>query len=254
MVGESLSVSTANAETITRLSAKGRAVFTVKGWNDAIRSAAIYAGNWWIGHYGVLRFNKGYAVSALGYSAGGAKPFFKDGIMASNYSMRARTIATAKTGALVQFRVTFPAGHPLQEKTSKAFRFIPMREKVAVAREFRRGVIEALQAGRAKAAAKAQAVAARQARAAANREKREAGRARAAANRAAKERALAASDRGRARLAERRARKQADTAARRRAAAASARSTDRRRDRAYSRKIDRNLRNNERARLDPSYE
>jgi hypothetical protein len=183
MAGESLSVSTANAETIARLSAKGRAVFTVKGWNDAIRSAAIYAGNWWIGHYGVLRFNKGYAVSALNYSAGGAKPFFKTGLMASNYSMRARTIATAKTGALVQFRVTFPAGHPLQEKTSKAFRFIPMREKVAVAREFRRGLIDALQAGRAKAAAKAQAVAARQARAAANKAKRQAQRERAAEKR-----------------------------------------------------------------------
>lgn len=150
----------------SRLGEKGRRVFTQSGWNKALRDAGIAAGNFWIGRYGVLRWNSGYAQQKLGYIPGGRKrkrmargeaPFFSSGRFMAGFNSQARTVATAKKGR-ASFAVVVPGGflnyHPEHVAT---FRKIPPGEAAAVAREFRRALIQAVQAGRARAAAEKQA-------------------------------------------------------------------------------------------------
>ncbi len=166
-----MTVNVGNRETEVRLGAKGRRVFSASGWNNCVRDSGITAGNWWIGNYGTLRWNKGYAQSALGYAPGarkrtrmarGESPFFSTGDFMAGFNSRARTEATAKKGR-ASFWVVIPAGrlnfHP---KHVAAFRTIPARESAAVAREFRRALIQHVQTGRASAAAKKQAKASAQ--------------------------------------------------------------------------------------------
>jgi hypothetical protein len=173
-----------------RLGPKGRAVFTKSGWNDALRNAGLYAGNWWIANYGPLRWNTGYAQAHLGYPprlprgsmkgiramfAGGLAdgwtkrerlkmgeaPFFYTGTMQANFNSRARTEATASAGG-ARFWIVCPVGHPLRPETADAFKTVPPGERKAVAREFRRALIQALMAQRIVAAkAKAERVAQR---------------------------------------------------------------------------------------------
>jgi hypothetical protein len=155
-----------NRQTEMRLGAKGRRVFTQKGWNDCVRDAGITAGNWWLVKYGVLRWNAGYAQSALGYKPGNRKrtrmmrgeaPFFSSGDFMAGFNSRAKTVAVAKKGR-ASFWVVVPAGrlnfHP---QHVAEFRRIPQRESSAVAREFRRALIQHVQTGRAAAVAKAKA-------------------------------------------------------------------------------------------------
>jgi hypothetical protein len=155
-----------NRQTEIRLGPKGRRVFTVAGWNNVLRDAGIFAGNWWIANYGQLRFNKGYATANLGYSASskrkkvdlfkGGSPFVWTGQWLANFNSRARTEAVAKKGG-ARFWIVCPIGHPVRPDTSASFRRIPTRESAAVAREYRRAVIVGLQEGRALKAAKQQA-------------------------------------------------------------------------------------------------
>jgi hypothetical protein len=180
-----------NRETEVRLGAKARRVFTAKGWNDAVRAAGITAGNMWIAVFGPLRWNANYATGILRYRPGDAKrarmargeaPFFSSGDFLAGFNSRARTVAKAKKGG-ARFWIVIPGGrlnfHPHK---IEAFRTLPPRERVAVAREYRRALIMALQEGRAvaaaKQAAKAQAKitarAARQAAVSANRNARRA--------------------------------------------------------------------------------
>jgi hypothetical protein len=155
-----------NRQTEIRLGAKARRVFSPKGWNDCLRDAGVTAGNWWLVKYGVLRWNAGYAQSALGYRPGprkrtrmarGEAPFFSTGDFMAGFNSRAKTVATAKKGR-ASFWVVIPAGrlnfHP---QHVAEFRRIPQREAAAVAREFRRALIQHVQAGRAAHAAKQQA-------------------------------------------------------------------------------------------------
>jgi hypothetical protein len=179
-VTPALSHNSANRETELRLGPKGRRVFTVAGWNDVLRKAGIFAGNWWIANYGPMRFNGHYAINMLGYPEG-LYPFKAYKIhrgyespfvgptrqLISNFNARSRTEATASKGR-ARFWIVCPFGHPVNEALSKAFRHIPSRESAAVAREYRRAVIVGLQTGRAAHAAK------RQARAAARAAKRQA--------------------------------------------------------------------------------
>lgn len=167
-----------NRETEVRLGEKGRRVFTQAGWNRALRNAGTYAGFWWLANYGTLRWNRGYAMSQLGYSPGtkkikrmarGEPPFYSSGAFQNGFNTRANVIAKAKNGG-ARFWVTIPGGalnyHP--EHTS-AFRRIPARESAAVAREFRKALIMELQSGRTAFAAKQQAKAAAKAQRAADR-------------------------------------------------------------------------------------
>lgn len=155
-----------NRRTELRLEGKARRVFTQAGWNKVLRDAGVFAGNWWIGNYGVMRWNAGYAQSALGYRPGAAKrkrmasgeaPFFSTGDFMAGFNSRARTEARAKKGHAT-FYVIVPAGrlnfHP---QHVAEFRRIPAREAAAVAREFRRAVIQGVMQGRAAHAAKQQA-------------------------------------------------------------------------------------------------
>jgi hypothetical protein len=204
MAGVGMTALASANDTGMRLSGKGRAVFTVAGWNTALRNAAVAAGNWWIGNYGPLRWNRGYAVGQLGYRSGPAKkarmdrgeePFYKTGDLKNGFMTRARTKATAK-GGKVRFAVVFPAGWlTANPQRLASFRTVPAREHAAVAREFRKALIMALQTQRTVAAKKAQAKAAKQARAAENKAKRAAGK-----QRAADRRALSASKREARRL------------------------------------------------------
>lgn len=170
-----------------RLGEKGKRVFTQAGWNKALRDAGIAAGNFWIGNYGVLRWNAGYARSRLGYvpkrakakrMARGEAPFYSSGQFMAGFNSRSRTVATAKKGR-TSFAVRVPGGflnfHP---EHVAAFRKIPPGEAAAVAREFRRALIQSVQTGRAQAHAK------QQARAAARLAKKQATAARRAAARA----------------------------------------------------------------------
>lgn len=192
-----MSIGTATAGDVrdieARLGIKGRRVFTVSGWNDSLRKAGIAAGDFWIATLGVLRWNAGYAQRVLGYRprsaakrarmAKGEPPYFASGQFQDGYANRARTVAKATKGH-VSFAVLVPGGflnfHP---EHIKSFRRIPPAEAAAVAREFRRALIQAVQTGRAahaskqqaRAAAKAakkQATAARRAQAQANRSQR----------------------------------------------------------------------------------
>jgi hypothetical protein len=165
--GELGTGSIANRQTELRLEGKARRVFTPAGWNKVLREAGIYAGNWWIGNYGVLRFDRGYARQVLGYKPGerklirmfryGEAPFYSSGDFMAGFNSRAKTVATAKK-CHASFWVVIPAGrlnfHPEHAKT---FRRVPQREAAAVAREFRRAVIQGVMQGRAAAAAKQQA-------------------------------------------------------------------------------------------------
>jgi hypothetical protein len=166
MSNTALSGASENRQTELRLEGKARRVFTQSGWNKVLREAGIFAGNWWIGNYGVLRWNAGYAQGTLGYRPAAAKrkrmargeaPFFSSGQFMAGFNSRARTEATAKKGHAT-FYVVVPAGylnfHPDQVRT---FRRIPQREAAAVAREFRRAVIQGVMQGRAAHAAKVQA-------------------------------------------------------------------------------------------------
>lgn len=149
-----------------RLGAKGRRVFTVKGWNDALRQAGIAAGTWWLSNYGKLRWNPGYAQK-LGYRPGrrkrgrmlkgGESPYYSSGQFLAGFNTRAKTVAVATKGRS-RFHITIPGGflnfHPEHVAT---FRKLPKAERVAVAREFRRSLIQAVQTGRAQAAARQQA-------------------------------------------------------------------------------------------------
>lgn len=147
---------TENRETAVRLGAKGRRVFTAAGWNNALRGAGIFAGNWWIANYGPLRWKEAYARGQLGYTGRGHYPFLDTGVWMANFNSRARTEAVAKKGG-VRFWVVIPIGHAVQAKTSAQFKFLPAREKQSVAREFRRALIMALQEGRTAHAKKQQA-------------------------------------------------------------------------------------------------
>lgn len=161
-----MSGNSANRETEVRLGAKGRRVFTVAGWNDVLRKAGIFAGNWWIANYGPLRWNTAYAKSQLGYTAKskakmvalfrGSVPFFHSGMWQVNFNNRARTEAVAKKGG-ARFWIVCPIGHAVRPETIASFKRIPARESAAVAREYRRAVIVGLQEGRALKAAKQQA-------------------------------------------------------------------------------------------------
>lgn len=153
-----------------RLGAKGRRVFTVAGWNDSRRKAGIAAGNYWIATLGVLRWNAGYAQRVLGYMprssakrsrmAKGEPPYFSSGQFQNGYNSRARTVATAK-GGRASFAVLVPGGFlKIHPEHVKSFRRIPPAEAAAVAREFRRALIQAVQTGRAAQVAKKQARAA----------------------------------------------------------------------------------------------
>ena len=157
---------TVNKDTALRLGAKGRRVFTPAGWNQCLREAGKYAGDWWIGHYGVLRFNRVYATNTLGYSPGGAKrgrmnrgeaPFYSSGQFMAGFNTKSRTESTATKG-VARFVVMIPSGwlrpHPEHVAT---FRKVPPGEKQAVSREFRRALIQSLQAGRVAHAKKIQA-------------------------------------------------------------------------------------------------
>jgi len=157
---------TVNKDTALRLGAKGRRVFTPAGWNQCLRDAGKYAGDWWIGHYGVLRFNAGYATSVLGYRPGdrkrirmrrGEDPFYSSGQFMAGFNTRSRTESTATKG-IARFFVIIPGGwlntHPEHVAT---FRKVPPREKEAVSREFRRALIVSLQSGRVAHAQKIQA-------------------------------------------------------------------------------------------------
>ena len=157
---------TVNKDTALRLGAKGRRVFTVAGWNQCIREAGKSAGDWWIGNYGLLRFKSGYAQSVLGYTPGkrkrkrmarGEPPFFSTGRFMAGFNTKARTEATAAKG-IARFFVLIPGGwlntHPEHVAT---FRKVPPGEKRAVSREFRRAMLQMLQAGRLAHAAAAQA-------------------------------------------------------------------------------------------------
>lgn len=189
-----------NRETEVRLGAKARRVFTAKGWNDALRSAGIAAGNYWLANYGPLRWNAGYARSQLRYTPGGAKakrmargesPFFSSGDFLAGFNSRAAVVAKAKKGG-ARFWITIPGGRlNFHRRHVEAFRRLPARERAAVAREYRRALIQALQQGRAaayaKARAKADAQAAKRASAASRRmEVRAARRATVIANRTAR--------------------------------------------------------------------
>jgi hypothetical protein len=155
-----------NRETELRLEGKALRVFSQSGWNTVLRNAGIYAGNWWIGNYGILRWNAGYAQSVLGYTPGkrkrkrmaaGEAPFFSSGDFQAGFNSRARTDATAKKGH-AYFWAVIPGGrlnfHP---RHVEVFRRIPAKEGVAVAREFRRAVIQGVMQGRAAHAAKQRA-------------------------------------------------------------------------------------------------
>jgi hypothetical protein len=158
-----------------RLSAKGRRVFTVKGWNDALRQAGIYAAKLWVNTYAPKRWHTDYAVGQLGYSAAvgkskkrrmrkGERPFWSTGDLNNAWATRARVGAKATKGH-VRFYAAGPSGwlshFPLAMASFKA---IPPQEAAAIAQAFRRGLIMAVQTGRAdahkskmsRAAAKAQ--------------------------------------------------------------------------------------------------
>lgn len=166
MSDTSMSGASANRQTELRLEGKARRVFTQAGWNKVLRDAGVAAGNYWIGSYGPLRWNSGYAQSQLGYRPGKAKrkrmalgeaPFFSTGDFMAGFNSRARTEAVAKKGH-ASFWVVIPAGRLNFHPTHVAeFRRIPQRESAAVAREFRRGVIQGVMQGRAAASAKQQA-------------------------------------------------------------------------------------------------
>jgi hypothetical protein len=210
--------SIANRQTEVRLEGKARRVFTPAGWNKVLREAGIYAGNWWIGKYGVLRFDRGYARQVLGYKPGerklirmfryGEAPFYSSGDFMAGFNSRARTVATAKKGH-ASFWVVIPAGrlnfHP---EHAKAFRRVPARESAAVAREFRRAVIQGVMQGRAAHAARAKSkAAAREARRAENAKYRAAIRANRAVGKA-NARAQLRADRASVRAAARQLRRQ----------------------------------------------
>jgi hypothetical protein len=171
---------------ILRLSAKGRAVFTPAGWNTAVRNAGQQAIGFWLATIAHKRFNWHYAQRELPYRPGRAKTsrhfrykedaFTSTGQLRNNLMMRSSVDVRAKRGGLTSMRLRVPIGHWMRAETLAAFRFVPVKERMAVAREFRKALIMQLQTQRAKAAAKAQATAAKQARAAANKAKREASR------------------------------------------------------------------------------
>jgi hypothetical protein len=173
-----MTIIASNREAEVRLGEKGRRVFTQAGWNRALRNAGTYAGFWWLANYGPLRWNKGYAMSQLGYRPGARKlgrmargelPFFSTGSFQNGFNTRANVVAKAKKGG-ARFWVTIPGGalnfHP---EHVRAFRTIPARESAAVAREFRKSLIMELQSGRKAFASKQQAKAAAKAQRAADR-------------------------------------------------------------------------------------
>jgi hypothetical protein len=176
-----------NRATELRLGAKARRVFSAKEWNDALRAAGIAVGNWWIANYGPLRFNAGYARGQLGYRPGGAKakrmargeaPFYSSGDFMAGFNSRAMTVAKAKKGG-ARFWITIPGGRlNFHKRHVEAFRTLPARERAAVAREYRRALIQAIQTGRAahaaKQKAKADAIASKRAAAATARAQRRA--------------------------------------------------------------------------------
>ncbi len=179
-----------NRATELRLGPKAQRVFTSAGWHRVIREAGIAAGNWWIANYGPLRWNKGYAISQLGWRTKGmmskfAVPFYETGKWMANFNSRSRTVAVAKNGG-GRFWIVIPIGHPVRQETSQQFKTLPAREKTAVAREYRRALIQGLQTGRVTFAAKQQAKADRIAKAASNRAARQAQRDRAASARASR--------------------------------------------------------------------
>lgn len=181
----------ANRETELRLGPKGRRVFSKSGWNKCIRESGIVTGNWWIVNYGILRWNKGYAIGQLNWRTKSMNsplsiPFHETGQWMANFNSRSRTVAVAKNGG-GKFWIVIPIGHPVRPETSQQFKTLPAREKAAVAREYRRALIMCLQTGRAAHAAKQQAKADRAAKAQANKVARQAQRDRAAAARASRQ-------------------------------------------------------------------
>lgn len=184
----------ANRDAELRFGPMGLRLFSVSGWNKTIRDAGIAAGNYWIGHYGPLRWNASYAMNNLGYRpvnkrhwlqvrAGNRAPFYETGTWQANFNSRARTEAVAKKGG-ARFWIVCPIGHPIRPETGQQFATLPTRERQAVSREYRRAIIQALQTGRVVEAQKQQAKAQRAATAANNRANRQAQRDRAAASRA----------------------------------------------------------------------
>jgi hypothetical protein len=152
-----LTAPSSNRDTELRLGPRARGVFTTKGWNDALRAAGIAAGNWWIANYLPLRWNRAYAVGQLNYTPRsksrlaalrrGVPPFYLTGQMRSMAYSRSHTEAVAKKGG-ARFWIVCPVGHPLQPSTAEDFRTLPAREKTAVAREYRKAIIDALSAQR----------------------------------------------------------------------------------------------------------
>lgn len=187
--------------TAMRLGPKGRAVFTVKGWNDAIRRAGEAAIGFWLSELAPKRFNIHYAMRELPYMPGdrkkvrafryGEDAFYSTGTLKNNLFMRSTPDVRAKGGGVTSMRLRVPIGHWMSADTLRAFRTVPAKERAAVSSAFRRALIQELQAGRAKAAAKAQAKAERKARAAANKAKRLETKSRMAARRQARASAAA---------------------------------------------------------------
>ena len=153
-----------------RLGVKGRRVFSVGGWNESLRKAATAAGLWWLSNYGPLRWNAGYAQGKLGYRpkskakrvrmARGEQPFFSTGDFQTGFNTKSRVVAKATKGH-VRFWITIPGGwlnaHP---DHVRAFRTVPPTEAAAIAREFRRALIQQVQTGRVQHATKVHAKAA----------------------------------------------------------------------------------------------
>jgi hypothetical protein len=154
----------------SRLGAKGRRVFSVAGWNESLRKAANAAGLWWLSNYGVLRWNRAYAQGKLGYAPRsaakrirmirGESPFFSSGDFQTGFNTKSKVVAKATKGH-ARFWITIPGGHLNYHPTHlEAFRRVPPGEAVAIAREFRRALIQQVQTGRVQHAAKVQARAA----------------------------------------------------------------------------------------------
>lgn len=151
----------------SRLGVKGKRVFSAAGWNESLRKAGQTAGLWWLANYGPLRWNKGYAQGKLGYAPRseakrarvdrGEDPFFSTGDFQAGFNTKSKVVTKATKGH-VRFWITIPAGylnfHPTH---AAAFRKVPAGEATAIAREFRRALIQQVQTGRVQHAAKVHA-------------------------------------------------------------------------------------------------
>lgn len=145
-----------------RLSAKGRRVFTVSGWNDVLRQAGIYAAKVWVTTYAPKRWHTDYAVGQLGYGAAvgkskkyrmrkGERPFWSTGDLNNAWATRARVGAKATKGH-VRFYAAGPAGWLGRfPKVLASFKTLPPQETAAITQAFRRGIIIAIKHGRAEA-------------------------------------------------------------------------------------------------------